>query len=302
MSALGGIFVDLEALSPGVATSYLVELRDRFDPTIPFDVRGRSDSLNNIAGVVRWLNPDARALAIASAHAVERGHLLVVFAPVLPEAAVVQGLLEGLEEDELVGFTQPRFSDAASDGIWFLPGDGKASEGLLPRQALPLLPEHYLVTEQLAGCVAVRREVAAGFAVDPENRNDVRVMLLHEMRNARRCGYRTLVMNRLIVASRAPQALLYSLKQPANRNTTRVIARMPQARSADDWFNGAIHRRREFLAAKARRAHPTEHLPVLLDCRGVVAHHNGTSEAVCGLLEGLEVASSPLGRRFDIRS
>ena len=76
---------------------------------------------------MRWLKPDARALAYACARAVERGHLLVLFAPVLPNAAVVQGLLEGFDQDELVGFTQPRFSDAASDSIWFLPVGSKAN-------------------------------------------------------------------------------------------------------------------------------------------------------------------------------
>ena len=34
----------------------------------------------------------------------------------------------------------------------------------------------------------------------------------------------------------------------------------------------------------------TERLPVLLDCRGIVGHHNGTSEAIFGLLEGLIIA------------
>ncbi len=110
------------------------------------------------------------------------------------------------------------------------------------------------------------------------------------MRNARRCGYRTLVMNRLVVPSNDPPAALYPLQEPAIPNATRAIVRVSQVRAADDWFDGTIDRRREFLVAKARRARPAERLPVLLDCRGIVGHHNGTSEAIFGLLEGLVIA------------
>ncbi len=92
-------------------------------------------------------------------------------------------------------------------------------------------------------------------------------------------------MNRLVVASVEPRSVIYPFDEP----TSRVDRLAQVTRSADDWFNTAIHRRRESLVARARRARPTENIPILLDCRGVVDHHNGTSEAVFGLLEGLSL-------------
>jgi glycosyltransferase involved in cell wall biosynthesis len=287
MAGLGGILVEVESLLPKAALSYLEELRDRFGPTVPLDVRGAERNLGEISGIVRWLEPDAPALNIAGARASDRGHLLVLFAPVLPDEAAVRGLLQAFELDELVGFTQPRFSDAITDDIWFLPGGDAPSGGQLPRQSMSLLPESYLTIEQVAACVAIRREVAASFTLDPQGHVDLGATLLREMRNARRRGYRNLIVNRLVVPSTASRNAVYPQDGTASRLAGRVGS--PHSHAADDWFNGTIHKRRELLVAKARRARPTEPIPVLLDCRGVVAHHNGTSEAIFGLLGGLAV-------------
>jgi glycosyltransferase involved in cell wall biosynthesis len=281
---LGGILVDVERIGPNFVQSYLLELRDRLGPTVPFDIRAEARELADPPQFVRWHKAHARVLTLSCVRAAERGHLVVLFAPILPDAAVIQGLLQAFELDELVGFTQPRFSDATSDAIWFLPEDTDRSPGRLPRQSLPLLPETYLTTEQLAGCVAVRREVAATISMETERTENLAVALLHEMRNARRRGYRTLVLNRLIVPTES-LVTAYPLHQARSQLDGR--ARSLRARSEDEWFNGGVHRRRELLIARARRARPTEKVAVLLDCRGVVGHHNGTSAAVFGLLDGL---------------
>jgi glycosyltransferase involved in cell wall biosynthesis len=284
---LGGILVDVERVGPNSVQSYLTELRDRLGPTVPIDIRGDATELPGPPQFVRWHKADARVLSLACVRAAERGHLVVVFAPILPDAAVIQGLLQAFELDELVGFTQPRFSDAMTDGIWFLPDENARVLEQLPRQSLSLLSETYLTIEQLAGCVAIRREVAASISIESERTENLAVALLHEMRNARRRGYRTLVLNRLVVPSTESLVTAYPLHDTRSRLDVR--ARPSRARSADDWFNGGVHRQRERLIARARRARPTETVPVLLDCRGVVGHHNGTSEAIFGLLDGLQL-------------
>jgi glycosyltransferase involved in cell wall biosynthesis len=282
---LGGILVDIGRVEPDSVQSYLTELRDRLGPTVLIDIRGEARELAGPAQLVRWHKTDARALTLACVRAAERGHLVVLFAPILPDAAVIQGLLQAFELDALVGFTQPRFSDATSDGIWLLPDDSERISERLPRQGLSLLLETYLTIEQLAGCVAIRREVAGSISTESEGSENLAVALLHEMRNARRRGYRTLVLNRLVVPSTESVVTAYPLYDTRSQLNGR--ARTPRVRSADEWFNGNVHGRRERLVARARRARPTEKLPVLLDCRGVVGYHNGTSEAIFGLLDGL---------------
>jgi glycosyltransferase involved in cell wall biosynthesis len=289
MSALGGIFVDLERAHPQLVGSYLAELRERFGPTVPLDVRRGKGDVLEIAGLVRWRKPDSQGLVDAATRAAEDGHFLILFAPILPEASLVRSLLQAFERDDLVGFSQPRFSNALTDCIWALPGDGNSDALCLPRQVLSLLPEYYLTSERLAACIAVRREVAANFFVDAEPRDDNAMALLHEMRKARRRGYRTLVMNRLVAATAAPESAAYLLRSTSGFIEAPAVAREPLWRASDDWYNGGIHARRETLLAHARRASPSKTLPILLDCRGVVEHHNGTSEAVFGLLEGLSI-------------
>jgi glycosyltransferase involved in cell wall biosynthesis len=296
MSELGGVLIELAEGAPAAVRDYLVALRDQLGAGVPIDVRWPGRAPEDLPGGVRLVGRGSgeRALASAAARAVGRGHLLVLLAPLLPDAAVVRGLLAAFGLDWLVGFTQPRFADASGDGIRFLPNGAELGAELLPRQNLSLLPSHYLTTERLAACVAIRREVAAGFAATPEAAGGVPAALLREMCQARRRGYRNLVLNRLVVRSPEAPAALYPTLDPAARGD--IQARFPDAFTADEWFTGAAHQRFETLAAKARRRRPDGKMHVLLDCRGTPAHHNGTSQATLGLLDGL-VAEGP---RWDV--
>ncbi len=282
---VGSILVDLAGVGPDFVRGYLTELRDRLGPAVPLDIRGEPTELAGPPHCVRWHKADADVLRLASERAAERGHLVVVFAPLLPDASIIQRLLRAFDLDELVGFTQPRFSDATNDRIWLVPTDGEQRSEQLPRQSLSLLPETYLTTEHLAACVAVRRELAAGIAYASEPTENVAVGLLNEMRNARRRGYRTLVLNRLVVPS--SQSIVGAYPLHDTRPELQGPALAVRSRRPDEWSSGGVHRRRESLVAKARRSRPTEKLPILLDCRGVVGHHNGTSEATFGLLDGI---------------
>jgi glycosyltransferase involved in cell wall biosynthesis len=195
--------------------------------------------------------------------------------------------LEAFQVDEMIGFVQPRFSDAACDAIWTLPGGG--ADGLEPEQlsrpALIALPETYLTSEYVSACVVIRRAVAAAIVAAGERHENLALTLLQEMRSARRRGYRTLTLNRVVVPSSGSRSEVYplDLKQKATRQ-----AWSPRLHSSEEWFDGGIHRRREALLAHAFDATNQARLPVLLDCRGAVAHHNGTSEAIFGLLSGIQ--------------
>jgi len=286
MSSLGGVFVDFEASPAGVVRRYVSEFRDLFGPKVSLDVRWTgSDFEEDRARLIRRGSGND-ALVNSGLRAAAHGHFLVFLAPLLPDPAAIQGLLEGFEIDPLVGFTQPRFSDSRGTGIWLLPGVMKYGQQTLPRQNLASLPEHYLTTERLAGCLAVRSEIAAGFLAPAPGPLDVRTALLWQMCHARRRGYRNLVMNRVVVSSPEPRSNLYPVPDPASRRQLR--ADCPDSETAEEWFTSSPNQRRELLAANACRARPASQIPVLLDCRGVVPQHNGTSEAIFGILDGLK--------------
>ena len=199
-----------------------------------------------------------------------------------------------LEEDPLVGFVQPRFGNALGDGVWLLPDGSGGPRELLSRQSLSLLPSHYLTTEQLAACILVRRELAAVFSDAGERPEDFRAALLFEIVHARRRGFRNLILNRVVIPTAEPGEALYPALDPSSRR--RIHSLCPDAASAEEWFHREPAHQRERLVSVARRQRPASRLPVLLDCRGASAHHNGTSHAMLELIAGLEAE----GPRWDL--
>jgi glycosyltransferase involved in cell wall biosynthesis len=230
----------------------------------------------------------AGALSAAADRAAAHGHLVVLLGSVIPDAAVVRGLIEALDFDPLVGFAMPRFADEETDDVLPLPDGADGGDGgspSIPRAGATLLPPQQLTTELLAACLVVRREVAAAFARPPRAPLTLLAALLAEAVEARRRGFRTLVMNRLVVRSRLRREQLYPA--PAGAELAALISRYPDMVSAGRLRSDGASRRFERLASVSRRAVPTSHLPVLIDARGIQAHHNGTSEASLGLLDGI---------------
>lgn len=288
MAPLGCALIDLSGgrdLPTATAVSaHLAAVRERLGPETPVDVLWPGEPVPDLPPLVRLTRgPAARALATAAARvASSGGHLLVLFGAVLPAADVLERLLAGLALDPLVGFAQPRFTQGA-DALWPLPGATDAA-GPLPRHVEALLPEHYLTTERLAACLVARREAVAGFAADPAPAASLPEALQSELCRARRRGFRNLVLNRVAVEAAAGESP-YPRLDPRARSA--LEARHPDATTADELFTGAAHQRFERVVAHARRPRPGAAVPVLLDCRGVPARHNGTSEAILGLLAGV---------------
>jgi glycosyltransferase involved in cell wall biosynthesis len=289
MAQLGCVLVDASGQrDPEALRQHLHDLRDLLGPRAPVEVWWNGGSVPGLPPGVRLLTRSgARALAQAAAHAAtSSGHLLVLLGAVLPDSSVVQALLTAFDLDPMVGFSQPRFGDTAHQGIWSLPGNQQSRPELLSRGLLPALLEHYLTTERLSACLAIRREAVAAFAVSPDSAEDLTAALQQELCLARRRGFRNLVLNRAVVTTAAPYQALYP--SPDQGSWTRLVERFPDAARAEDWFTGGAHQRFERIAVQARRARADAPLPVLLDCRGARTHHNGTSQAILGLLEGLK--------------
>jgi glycosyltransferase involved in cell wall biosynthesis len=288
-AATANVLVDLGDSSPVAATEYLTELRRRIGPEVDVDARwSRGDRLS-LSGRTQLLQrgPGSRALSHAVARSIRQGqHLLFLSAPVLLDDAVLCGLLGAFDLDPMIGFAQPRFGDLAGEGIWPLPGTDLDRATLLPRSALPLLPDHYLTPERLAACLAIRREAVAGFCVAPDTDLDARTALVAELCQARRRGFRNLVMNRLVLPAAGPVSELYPDAEPCRRDALR--GQHPDVAKADQWFKEDTCHRFERLATRARRPSTAARIPVLLDCRGAQAFYNGTTEAILRLLDGLQ--------------
>ncbi len=238
MAKLGCVLLDASGLAgPEVLAGNLRSLRELLGPEPPLDVWWRGDALPDVPPGVRLLTQGsgARAVGAAAARAMASpGHLLVLLGNVLPDSSVVRALLESLDLDPLMGFAQPRYGDRACQGIWSLPGGAGSSPALLPRAILSMLPPHYITTERLSACLAIRREAVAGFAAPADASRDIVTTLFHELCLGRRRGFRNLVVNRAVVGSEQPHAELYPQLDASER--ALLESRFPDAAVADEWF------------------------------------------------------------------
>jgi hypothetical protein len=287
--------VELDAATPEEEVRrHLGELSRRLGSGARIDLRWPGDLGSGLPGVrVLSRASGARALASAAARAAaDGGHLVVLLGPVLPERAAIDRLTAALELDPLVGTAQPRFADPAGR-VWSLPDDLGGDPRPLASEIVASLPEHYLTTERLAACLVVRRDVAAWFAASPDAGDELLDALAGELCLARRRGHRNLVMNRVVVTSAEPPRALYPA--PGVRGRREVEERFPDARQAAEWFRDESHQRFEEVAAGVSPGRPDARA-ILIDCRGAMDHHNGTSQAIFGLLDGL-VAEEP---RWDV--
>lgn len=227
----------------------------------------------------------------AVAHAAgRRRHMVVILGLVLPGNEVMQPLLDALGLDPLFGSAQPRFADAATDGIWPLPNAGPEANGdLTSRAALALLPPSLITAELLAAVTLIRREVVS--AMVPEDHFiSLRGALAHNLCQARRRGFRNVVVNRVVVASDLAHSDLYPAL-PAD-DAARLLARYPDAsRAAAENARLSQCRLEPLLSAGYPKTGAQRRL--LLNCRGLTMLHNGTSKCVLGMLDGFAALDAP---------
>lgn len=227
-------------------------------------------------------------LAVEDA-AMRRRALLVVVGPLLPSNEVLLHLWRAVHSDPLLGVAQPRFADARTDRICALPYSGESSiTAFTSRRALAELPEVAITAEMLSSCLLLRREVVAALGPSKPFQSLTGALALGLCR-ARRKGYRNAVANRAVVAlpvngSDETQPLAYPRLEPADREM--LLGLYPDHARADAENDRRVDRRLEQLLTAA---HPPAREPrrLLLDFRGMSAMHNGTSQVMLGLLEGL---------------
>lgn len=233
-------------------------------------------------------------------------HLLVVIGSILPTSEVVPPLMDALDVDPLFGTAQPRFANTVTDEVCPLPvRSGRVlMEPWTSRLALSRLPHCTLTAELPAGCILLRREVVASWSPQGEFNSLIGALTLGLVQ-ARRRGFRNAVVNRTVVALPPPEgvsdrglssALLQGLAAAYPSLPTddaQILTKLyPDHVRADEENDRQPLRRLESLLSAAYPAHG-ESRRLLVDCRGLAPWHNGTSECILGLLDGM-AKQSPL--------
>ena len=238
------------------------------------DGAGLADHLaalrTRFAGMTVADGPAALATALAAA-ARQRRALAVVSGAWLPANELIAALAALSSLDPMLGSVQPRFAPAEGE-VMALPGAGPASAITLPRAALPCLPATHLTPELPAALLVLSPQgVLAAEATDDGSFGQALATLLLGLR---RRGFRNLVANRIVAPFPLEPALAYPFAPAPDGEQARVRS----------WLANLPERRLELLLAGAFAADGRARL--LLDCRGLVDRHNGTSQSTIGLLEG----------------
>ena len=212
-------------------------------------------------------------------------HLVILFDMVEPSNELLARLIDEFDRDPMFGTVQPRFSTLETDEIWPLGGiNAEDCLHLLPRNALPLLPEYTITPELLGVCMVIRREVLQEVDQCPDGFGTVRGFLKRHLSQARRRGYRNLVSNRTVMGIQLPGQRAYPLLSVEEQNL--LYTAYPEVGRADSWSQNHWQSTFETLLSCARSNYTNRRLRLLLDCRGLPELHNGTSQHIIGMLVG----------------
>jgi glycosyltransferase involved in cell wall biosynthesis len=224
----------------------------------------------------------ARAVSRATA---SRRHLVVLFGAITPGKDVLSLLIEAFDRDPLFGTTQPRFAESGTDRIWSLPGtvDDKLAGPQSARAILPYLSFGVTTPELLAACLVLRWNVLAAIDGVDHAYASTEGALLQLLCQARRRGLRNFVVNRAVVESSLNYPALYPVPPCGDLDCLR--AAYPETARVETEVARLTQRRLEPLLTAVHSGiggQPN----VLLDCRGMLPLHNGTTRCTLGLLDG----------------
>lgn len=223
-------------------------------------------------------------------------HLLCLSADLVPSADAVGALLAALEEDPHFGAAVPRLETPDGLGVFGMKGEGGGEVLPLSRAVLSALPSRYIVPEGTFPCALVRWELLANVGECDEGFASFEGALKHYLYRARRCGFRSVVANRVTV--RPAPARACSARHPGaaseDEDTLRALCAGGPAVRAEYGIDG-------FTRYERLLGHVGEDVgsrPLLLDARNLDPVFNGTAQAILGIADGLHAAARD--RRFDL--
>jgi len=207
----------------------------------------------------------------------------------MPAPQSLAELVRALERDPYYGFALPRVELA--EGELLAKRDeryGDPEIGAIPFRVLDSLPDCELVDDALFSAVLIDRAVVRDFEPFDETMKTPWGAVRELMARARRVGFRTVLANHsaLRVPAGAPT------NGEARLDEALLADRYPEtADIALDWASSGRHEQ-ESLLARATSASSALRRTLLIDLTDLGAMHNGTSEAVVGLLWGIKAARS----------
>jgi glycosyltransferase involved in cell wall biosynthesis len=228
----------------------------------------------------------AQALIQAKRAAAKAGRaLLVILGRTHVEPEAVLRLLSGFDVDPMIGCVEPRFCLTEANGLISLPPHADRGN-LLPRAILADLPAFYLTCEHLAGCSLFHHNLIASIPDDTLGEAyDFKEALGRLQIEVRRRGFGTLILNRIVadvpvIGDAYPQ-------YPAE-TADRLQQIYPEFADSRTRMANLPWRQAEAAKAATCLPKPSGELPgLILDCRGMPAYFNGTSECILGILDGL---------------
>jgi glycosyltransferase involved in cell wall biosynthesis len=174
----------------------------------------------------------------------------------------------------------PRFADRSGLIHPLRPGGVNGVAGY-DRRILAHLPAMQLAPEFLAGCIILRRELVANFPDIAPEFSTLASLLRALMAWGRRLGYRAAIANHVVVEN-VSVTEAHPVLTTAEKQT--LVRFFPDALAAEARFGELPYHRREALIDCALSCSPPR---MLIDCSGMEPYHNGTSECILGILDGL---------------
>lgn len=231
-------------------------------------------------GATRWRWVEEAGVEAAHAAVVRAGrdgaHLLVLLEAIATAVDAAADLAAAFAIDPLFGAVHPRFSN--DGGATLLPVlNSQRRDGGVPTRALLDLPAYYILPEYVSRCFVVRHELLANVEPSRTPAKTPALLLLAYLRQARRVGFRTIVVNTVVVP------LCAKRRGPVDAAVAAAIEQDADSSLAHRRFARHADLTRERRLASIHAAKPK----VLIDARNLSTTINGTTKALIGLADGL---------------
>jgi glycosyltransferase involved in cell wall biosynthesis len=226
----------------------------------------------------------------------DRVPLLLLIGPVDVNNESIGILRQHLIRDPMVGFAVPRIGCSERCCFARLSQHGLGATEWLPRRILAELPEAAMVVETAAPCILIAPAVLGNFGPLDAQFEDVAAAMLQFMATGRRCGFRTTLVNRVLVGVNGlscKSGRTFELLRLSARDKALLDKAVPDFERCWEEFRAGSWECFENLCTVTTVSPRVASRPSLLvDARNVSPMYNGTAQAVLGLASALKELKS----------
>ena len=226
----------------------------------------------------------------------EQSWLLLLHGRIDVSAEAVAVMRQVLDRDPMFGCVAARTRCSAGCCVR-RPSRGLGPGAWVPRRTLADTPDLEICPEVFETALLFSPAVVAEFGPLDERFSSLAGAIVHYMSGARRCGYRTVLANRAVVAAHGVACDEAAGHPSADTVSDELLLRRVNPDLDRGWeeFRAAGNERFEHLSAHVHRtAARGARRSLLLDIRNVDTVHDGTSQAVLGCTDAIHRLSPPL--------